>query len=94
MRTGRPWIPACRKTPTNESSAATDQTTVCSRLTGTPSRLARSAPSALARMAMPMLVNRSITATPSSASGATMSATRWSAENTIGSMVKWNVSGK
>ena len=43
---------------------------------------------------MPMLVKRSSTATASRASGATISATRWSAENTIGSMVKWKVSGK
>ena len=54
--TGKPWMPACRKTPRNDSNAASDQITVWSRLTGTPSRLARSAFSALARMATPMLV--------------------------------------
>ncbi len=47
---------ARRNTAMNESSVAMAHTTVCSRLTGTPSRLARSARSALARMAMPMLV--------------------------------------
>jgi hypothetical protein len=51
--TGRPTMPARRKMPTNESSAATAHTTVCSRCTGTPRRLARSARSALARTAMP-----------------------------------------
>ncbi len=94
VMTGRPWMPACRKMPTNDRRAASDHTTVCRRLTGTPSRLARSAFSALARMATPMLVNRSRAATPSRASGATMRATRWSDEKTMGSMVKWKVSGK
>ena len=48
----------------NDSTAATAHTTVWSRLTGTPSSAARSARSALARMAMPMLVQRSKKATP------------------------------
>ena len=41
-----------------------------------------------------MLVKRRRAATPSRASGATTNATRWSAEKTMGSMVKWKVSGK
>ena len=45
-----------RKIDTKPSTVATTQTIVWMRLTGTPSRAARSAPSALARMAMPTFV--------------------------------------
>ena len=72
----------------NESTAATAHTTVCRRLTGIPSRLARSARSALARTAMPMLLKRSIKATPRRANGAMISATTSSAVKTNGKTVK------
>ena len=72
----------------NESTPATAHTTVCRRLTGIPSRLARSARSALARTAMPMLLKRSIRATPSRATGAMISATTSSAVKTNGKTVK------
>jgi hypothetical protein len=55
---GTPTTPARRNTATNASPAATIHTTICTRRTGMPSRLARSALSALARTAMPMSVNR------------------------------------
>ncbi len=55
---GRPTMPARRNTATNDSAVAMIQTMVSMRLTGTPSRAARSALSALARTAMPMLVKR------------------------------------
>ena len=74
--------------------AATAQTIVWSRLTGTPSNMARSAHSALARMAMPMSVKRSRRATPMSAIGATTKAATWSAEKTRGNTVKWSEIGR
>ena len=70
--TGRPMIPARRKMAMNAISEATDHTSVCSRLTGTPSSAARSALSALARIAMPTLLMRKNIAKPRSVSGATI----------------------
>ena len=51
--TGSPRMPARRNRAMKASSPASDQTTVCRRFTGTPSRLARSTLSAPARMAIP-----------------------------------------
>ena len=65
-------MPARRKMATNASSAATTQTTVCSRFTGTPSNAARSALSALARMATPAADARRKTARAAIASGMAM----------------------
>ena len=59
---GRPMMPARRKMATVESTVATIHTTVWMRFTGTPSSAARSALSALARMAMPKSVYRGRTA--------------------------------
>ena len=56
--------------------------------------MARSARSALARMAMPMSVKRSRRATPMSAIGATTKAATWSAEKTRGNTVKWSEIGR
>ena len=53
---GRPTTPARRNSPTLASTVAMTHTTVFTRLTGTPSRAARSALSAVARTAMPMFV--------------------------------------
>ena len=66
----------------NAISEATDQTSVCSRLTGTPSSDARSALSALALIATPTLLQRRNTASPMSASGATIIAMRSLASKT------------
>ena len=85
------------------SSEATDQTSVCSRLTGTPSNDARSALSALARIATPTLLNRRNNARPMSASGATIIAIRSLASKTTvpiensrwnGAGSRWPSSGK
>ncbi len=75
-------IPARRKMAMKASSEATAQTSVCNRFTGTPSRAARSALSALALMAMPTLLSRRKTARPASASGATIIAMRSFPSNT------------
>ena len=72
----------------NARRVATIQTTVCRRLTGMPSRAARSARSADARMAMPTSVRRRKTARAIITSGATIRAATSSAPKISGSMVK------
>ena len=91
---GRPTTPARRNTPLNARRVATIQTTVWSRLTGMPSRAARSARSAEARTAMPTSVRRRNTARAIITSGATTRAASSSAPKMIGSTVKLDVPGQ
>ena len=69
---GRPTMAAFRKTLRKDSTPATTQVTVCSRLTGMPSMAARSRRSPVARVAMPRSVSRNHRATPASATSDTI----------------------
>ena len=83
-KTGKPMMPARRKIAMNAINAATDHTSVCSRLTGTPRNAARSALSALARIAMPTLLIRRNIARPTSVNGATiMAITSFASKTTV-----------
>ena len=94
--TGKPRMPARKKMAVKASNEATDQTNVCRRLTGTPSNDARSALSALARIATPTLLNRRNSASPTSASGATIIAMRSFASKTTVPIEnsRWNGAGE
>ena len=76
-------MPLRRKTAANASAAATDHTRVCSRATGTPSRAARSALSALARMAVPASLRRRKAVTATMRIGVTTSPSRSLASNVM-----------
>ena len=81
-------MPLRRKTAVKASAPATDQTRVCRRATGTPSSEARSALSALARMAVPAALRCRNTLTATSTTGVTMRPSRSLASNTIEPMVR------
>ena len=79
---GNPTMPARRKMAMNAKSAEMLQTTVWSRFTGTPRSEARSALSALARIATPKLLFRRKIASAINATGATTTAIMSLALNT------------
>jgi hypothetical protein len=79
---GRLVTPAVRTTEANDNTVAIVQTWTSRRRTGTPSRAARSARSALARTAIPVSVVRSRTASATMRSGATITANRSLASKT------------
>ncbi len=76
-------MPLRRNTAVKASAPATDHTSVCSRATGTPSRAARSALSALARMAVPAALRRRKAVTATRTIGVTTSPSRSLASKVI-----------
>ena len=77
----------------NERAAASDHTSVWVRRTGMPSIPARSARSALARMAMPTSVKRRNGARATSTTGATISARRSLLSKSCEPSVRWRSKG-
>ena len=84
---GRPTTAVRKKTPRNESTAASTHTSASSRATGMPSMPARSERSAAARTATPAGVRRRNRLVPTRPARATSTATTWSSDSTIGSSV-------
>ena len=76
-------MPLRRNTAANASAPATDHTRVWRRATGTPNSAARSALSALARMAVPASLWRRKTVTATTRIGVTTSPSRSLASNVI-----------
>ena len=83
---GRPMIPARSQIAMKANVVATDQTMVCSRLTGMPRSEARSAPSAAARIAVPSIVPRRNSITATIASGPITQATTYSSRKMMESI--------